>query len=400
MARPRFEVADVLRLHGDAFMQAHPQPPHVCSALNLIRICRTAALDGHLDRCPKCGFERPAYNSCRNRHCPKCQTTAKQEWLEARRAELLDVPYFHCVFTLPHELNPLILQNKEAMLGLLFQAVAETLKGFAAEAKWKLEGKPGFIAVLHTWNQELRDHFHLHVIIPAGVLRGKEFIRSSEPRFLFPVPALGNVFAAKYRDGLQKLFEAGRLGFFGQLEPLALRPAFIRLLNSTKKKKSWNVYAKRPFGGPAQVFDYLGRYTHRVAIGNHRITNIAEGKVAFTAKNREKKKTYRVELDALEFIRRFTLHILPPGFMKIRSYGFLSNSVKKEALATIRTSLGMQPLPEPGEGKPEETTAEKILRLTGFDITKCPNCGGKLVPGPLPLDWIKKEIEPRAESPP
>jgi len=399
MDRPRFEVADVLRLHGDAFMQAHPQPPHVCSALNLIRICRTAALDGHLDRCPGCGFERPSYNSCRNRHCPKCQTVAKQEWLEHRKSELLDVPYFHCVFTLPHELNPLILQNKHLMLGLLFQSVNETLTGFAKHPKWKLEGRPGFIGVLHTWNQELRDHFHLHVILPAGVLRGKEFIRAKQANFLFPVRALSRVFAAKYRDHLLRAFEKGQLVFSGQLEPLAAPPAFRRLLNTTRKKK-WNVYAKRPFGGPAQVFDYLGRYTHRVAINNHRIKNIAGGKVTFTAKDRKKKKTYPVELDAEEFIRRFTLHILPPNFMKIRAFGFLANTNKKEALATIRTSLGMQVPPEHDEDEPKETSAEKILRLTGLDITKCPKCGGRLVPGPIPLDWIKKEIQPRAQAPP
>jgi len=381
MARPRFEVADVLRLHGDAFLKTHPQPPHVCSALNLIRICRTAALDGHLDRCPSCGFERPSYNSCRNRHCPKCQVTAKQEWLEARRAELLDVPYFHCVFTLPHEFNPLILQNKEAALGLLFKAVNDTLKGFAAEPKWKLEGQPGFIAVLHTWNQELRDHFHLHVILPAGVLRGTDFIRANQPNFLFPVRALSKVFAAKYRDGLQKLFEAGRLGFHGKLKELAEPAAFRRLLNETKKKR-WTVYAKRPFGGPAQVFDYLGRYTHRVAINNHRIKHIGDGKVTFTAKNRKKNKRYLVTLDAPEFIRRFTLHILPPGMMKIRAYGFLANTNKKAALKLIRKSLGI-PSPTPEEEK-EETAAEKILRLTGLDITCCPKCGDTLVPVPLP----------------
>ncbi len=398
MARPQFEVADVLRAHGDDFMKVYPQPPHICSALNLIRICRTAALDGHLDRCPACGFERPSYNSCRNRHCPKCQTTAKQEWLEARRAELLDVPYFHCVFTLPHELNPLILQNKEAALGLLFKAVNETLKGFAAEPKWKLEGQPGFISVLHTWNQELMDHFHLHVILPAGVLKGKEFIHSPQARFLFPVRALSRVFAAKYRDGLLNLFEAGRLGFHGQLADLADAAAFRRLVNSTKKK-NWNVYAKRPFGGPAQVFDYLGRYTHRVAINNHRIKNIGDGKVTFTAKNRKKDKTYTVELDAIEFIRRFTLHILPPGFMKIRAYGFLHNTNKKEALKTIRTSLNMQPPPEPEE-EPKETAAEKILRLTGLDITRCPKCSGKLQTGPLPIELIKQSIQPRAQAPP
>ena len=399
MARPQFEVADVLRAHGGAFMQAYPQPPHICSALNLIKICRTAALDGHLDRCPDCGFERPSYNSCRSRFCPKCQTTAKQEWLEARHAELLDVPYFHCVFTLPHELNRLILQNREAMLGLLFKTVAATLKGFAAEPKWKLEGQPGFIAVLHTWNQELKDHFHLHIIIPAGVLREKEFIRSRQARFLFPVRALSRVFAAKYRDGLLRLFEAERLEFHGELKELEKPPAFRRLVNSTKKKQ-WNVYAKRPFGGPAQVLDYLGRYTHRVAINNHRIKNIENGKVTFTAKNRKKDKTYTVELDAVEFLRRFTLHILPPGFMKIRSYGFLHNTVKRKALPIIRKSIGMQPPPEPDDDQPKETAAEKILRLTGLDITRCPKCGDKLESGPLPVDLIKKNIQPRAQAPP
>ena len=385
MSRPRFEVADVLRDYGDAFLRTHPQPSHVCSTLNLIKICRTAALDGHLDRCPGCGFERPSYNSCRNRHCPKCQTLAKQEWLEHRKSELLDVPYFHCVFTLPHTFNPLILQNKWAMLGLLFRSVNETLTGFAKNPKWKLEGQPGFIAVLHTWSKELKDHFHLHIIIPAGVLRDKEFIRSPEPRFLFPVPALGNVFAAKYRSHLLRAFEAGDLEFHGQLKPLSQRPAFIRLLNSTKKKKSWNVYAKRPFGGPAQVLEYLGRYTHRVAINNHRIENIAHGKVTFTAKNRKKNKTYPVTLETDEFLRRFTLHILPSNFMKIRFFGFLANTNKKQALKTIRTSLGMQPPPEPPDDEPKETSAEKILRLTGLDVARCPKCEGKLITCPLPL---------------
>ncbi len=383
MSRPRFEVADVLREHGAAFFRKHPQPPHVCSALNLIKICRTAALDGHLDQCPGCGFERPSYNSCRNRHCPKCQTVAKQQWLEKRQRELLPVPYFHCVFTLPHELNPLVLQNKRVMLGLLFRSVNETLTGFAKEPKWKLEGQPGFIAVLHTWNQELRDHFHLHIIIPAGVLRGSEFIRSPNPRFLFPVPALGNVFAAKYRDHLLHLFEKGELEFHGQLKPLAKRPAFIHLLNSTKKRKSWNVYAKRPFGGPAQVLDYLGRYTHRVAISNHRIKNITQTQVTFIAKNRKKNKTYPVILETNEFLRRFTLHILPPSFKKIRFFGFLSNTNKKWALQTIRKSLGQPPAAEEKE-EPYETPAEKILRLTGLDITRCPKCKTLLIPAPLP----------------
>ena len=270
MSRPRFEVTDVLRLHGESFLKKHPQPRRVRGVMTLLKICRTAKLDGHLDRCSGCGWERPSYNSCRNRHGPKCQTLAKEKWLEQRRKELLPVPYFHCVFTLPHQFNPLILQNNALMLGLLFQSVNETLTGFALDPKWELEGQPGFIAVLHTWNQELRDHFHLHIIIPAGVLRGTEFIRSPNARFLFPVRALGNVFAAKYRHHLKRAFEKNKLEFHGQLKPLAERPAFTRLLNSTKKKKSWNVYAKRPFGGPAHVLEYLGRYSHRIALSNHR----------------------------------------------------------------------------------------------------------------------------------
>ena len=381
MKRPRFEVADVLRLHGKSFLKKHPQPKTVRGIMNLLEICRTSALDGHLDRCLGCGWKRPSYNSCRNRHCPKCQAMAKEKWIEKRKKELLPVPYFHCVFTLPHDLNPLILQNKAVLLGLLFQSVNETLIGFAKDPLWKLEGQPGFIAILHTWNQELRDHYHLHIIIPAGVLRGTKFIRSPNPRFLFNVRALGNVFARKYQDHLERAFETNQLEFHGQLKPLAERSAFIRLLNSTKKKKSWNVYAKRSFGGPEQVLEYLGRYTHRVAISNHRIQNIADGKVTFTARNREKETTYPVTLDAHKFIHRFLLHILPPGFMKIRFYGFLSHTNKRQALHTIRRALDVEPPPAP----PEETIAEKIKRLTGIDVNHCPKCHGKLIQVCLPL---------------
>jgi hypothetical protein len=200
MIRPRFELADVLRRFLEPFYHRYPQSAHVQRTLNLIKICRTSALDGHLDKCYACGWSKPSYNSCRNRHCPKCQTLIKEQWMEKRLQELLPVPYFHCVFTLPHEFNPLILQNRKVMLKLLFQAVKETLIGFAKEPRWKLEGQPGFITVLHTWNQELKDHFHLHVIIPAGVLRDDQFIQSPRKDFLFPVGALSNVFAALKRS--------------------------------------------------------------------------------------------------------------------------------------------------------------------------------------------------------
>lgn len=374
MSRPKCEVADVLRRYGDSFLKEHPQSRHVLQVIHLLKICRTAALGGHLDRCPKCGWERPSYNSCRSRHCPKCQAMAKEKWVEARKKELLPVPYFHCVFTLPHEFNPLIQQNKTVMIHLLFRSVNETLAGFAANPKWKLVGKLGFISILHTWNQELRDHYHLHVILPAGVLRGDEFIRAPG-RFLFPVRALGNVFAAKYRDHVLDAYRAGKLHFYGQLIPLGEPHAFKRLIHSTKKRKSWNVYAKLPFGGPAQVFEYLGRYTHRVAISNHRIKKIGNGTVTFTARNRKKEKTYPVTLDAHEFIRRFLLHILPLHFMKIRFYGFLANTNKKAALQTIRNALAVI---KPPAVSPE-TGAERIKRITGIDVNHCPKCHTHLV---------------------
>lgn len=371
--RPRHEMADVLRLCGDSFLKERPQSKHVRSVMNLIQICRTSALEGHLDVCPKCNWKKPSYNSCRNRHCPKCQTMVKEKWIEQRQEELLPVPYFHCVFTLPHEFNPIILQNKKVMLTLLFKAVNETLTGFAQHENWKLEGQPGFIAVLHTWAQNLTAHFHLHVIIPAGVVRGNKFIRSPRKDFLFPVPALKSVFAAKYRDHVLKAFTNGELKFHGEIKHLCEAPAFKRLLNSTKKKK-WNIYLKRAFGGPEHVLEYLGRYTHRVAISNHRIKRIDNGEVTLTVRDRKKEKTKCITLTAHEFIRRFLLHILPPRFMKIRFYGFLSHTNKKAALTLIRKSLGANnPAPPP-----DENLIEKILRLTGKDITRCPKCNGPL----------------------
>jgi len=379
MPRPRFEVADVLQQFGAAFYKRHPQSPHVCSALNLIKICRTAALDGHLDHCPDCGWSRPAYNSCRNRHCPKCQTMAKEEWLEKRMQELLPVPYFHCVFTLPHELNPLILQNKKVLLGLLFKSVNETLQTFAKDPKWKLQGQLGFIAVLHTWNQQLNDHFHLHIVIPRGALRGVEFIHSKKNKLLFPVKALSPVFAAKYRQHLTRAYKKGKLQFHGQCKPLAQPANFYTLLEKTKKNP-WNIYAKRPFGGPKQVLEYLGRYTHRVAISNHRILNIENDQVTLKTRNRKTNDIIPIELEGVEFLRRFSLHILPKGFTKIRFYGFLAHTNKKYALNIIRASLQVDP-PERPEKEPP---IEKILRLTGHDITRCPKCKSTLEALPLP----------------
>ena len=373
MPRPHFEVADVLRLYGDSFLKTRPQPGPVLCVMNLIKICRTAVLGGHLDYCPTCKWKKPSYNSCRNRHCPKCQTLVKEKWIGQRQKELLPVPYFHCVFTLPHEFNPIILQNKAVMLSLLFKTVNETLSGFAKHKNWKLEGQLGFVAVLHTWAQNLTDHFHIHVIIPAGVLRGNTFVCSPRNDFLFPVPALKNVFAAKYRDHVLNAFKKGELEFHGNLKELSEPPAFKRLIHSTKKMK-WNIYLKRAFGGPEHVLEYLGRYTHRVAISNHRIKSIAHGNVTFTVRDRKAERTKCITLTAHEFIRRFLLHILPPRFMKIRFYGFLAHTNKKLALPIIRQSLEVHPPPPLSE----ESLAEKMLRITGIDITRCPQCNGLL----------------------
>jgi hypothetical protein len=379
MARPRFEVADVLRRFGTRFFKRYPQMPRISGILKLIEICRTSALDGHMETCTDCGWSRPSYNSCRNRHCPKCQTMVKEQWLEDREQELLPVRYFHCVFTLPHELNPLILQNRSVMLGLLFRCVKETLEKFAKDPKYKLEGQLGFISILHTWDQKLNDHFHLHVVIPRGALRGDQFIHSKRNKFLFPVKALSPVFSAKYRQHLTTAYRKGELEFHGDCAPLAKAPLFFQLLAKTKTKK-WNIYAKTAFGGPKHVLEYLGRYTHRVAISNHRILKINRRGVTIKTRNRDTNEMIPVKIDGVEFIRRFTLHILPKGFMKIRFYGFLSHGNRKQALETIRTSLKVDAPPP----RQRETIAERMERLTGKDINACPRCKGLLIPQPLP----------------
>ena len=278
-ARPRWEVADVMRLHGEAYCRAHPPPLSHLKIMRAISVCRTPALGGHLGRCGSCGFERNAYNSCRNRHCPKCQALVKARWLEARTAELLPVGYFHVVFTLPHELNPIILCNKAVVLKILFNAVSRTLLQFGRDPRNGLGGKLGFLAVLHTWDQKLSDHFHLHCLIPAGALSpdGPPWLHAPK-NFLFPVKARSRVFRGKFVDLLKKAFAQRRLIFPGRTESLGTPEGFDILL-AQLYGKNWIVYCKAPFGGPQKVFDYLGRYTHRVAISNHRIKAIKDGTV-------------------------------------------------------------------------------------------------------------------------
>jgi predicted Zn-ribbon and HTH transcriptional regulator len=367
--RARPELADIFRRYGERFEQTHRVSAGEQKVLRAVTVCRTQELGGHLDRCDACGFERPAYNSCRNRHCPKCQSLAKARWFEKQTAELLPVGYFHLVFTLPHELNRLILANKKIVLSLLFKAVSETLLDFGRS---RLGGTLGIIAVLHTWDQTLNDHFHLHCLLPAGALSlDQSRWIAARNNFLFPVKALSRVFRGKFLDLLGRARRRGKIiGIHSDI--------------NASHQKQWVVYAKKPFGSPQTVLDYLGRYTHRVALSNDRILDIENGQVTLSYRDRkdgDQKKT--MALDAHEFIRRFLLHVLPDGFMRIRHFGFLANRSKKHALPQCRRLLGLNPaLPE----IPHQSAHHLMLELTGIDLSRCPRCqkGTMIVVGELP----------------
>jgi hypothetical protein len=337
--------------------------------IRAVKVCRTEELGGHLYRCDACDFERPVYNSCRNRHCPKCQSLAKARWLEKQTAELLPVGYFHLVFTLPHEFNRLILAHKKILLALLFKAVSETLLEFGQR---RFGRTVGIIAVLHTWDQTLKDHFHLHCLVPAGALSldHSRWI-SARKNFLFPVTALSLVFRAKFLELLKHNIDRGKIAAPDN-ETQALW------------KKSWIVYAKKPFGSPQTVLDYLGRYTHRVALSNDRIVKVEKDQVTLSYRDRkdgDREKT--IPLEAHEFIHRFLLHVLPEGFMRVRHFGFLANRSKKHALAQCRRLLKMDP-PLPQSQK--ESAKDVLLRITGFDLNRCPSChnGTLIVVAELP----------------
>ena len=370
-----------MRLHGEAFRHSHPLPASQLKIMSAIERCRTPALGGHLEQCDRCGFERPAYNSCRNRHCPKCQGLDTARWLQARQTEVLPVGYFHVVFTLPHDLNALILANKRLLLKILFDAVSQTLLAFGHN---NLGGKTGFIAVLHTWDQQLNAHFHLHCLVPAGALSqaGDRWIAAAE-NFLFPVTALSAVFRGKYIDFLRQAFAAGSLVFPGQAAAFQTQAGFDDLI-ARLRQKPWVVYAKPPFGGPDKVLGYLGRYTHRVAISNNRILNVENGIVSFSFRDRrDGNKPKVMSLPAEEFIRRFLLHWLPSGFVRIRHFGFLANRSKKHDLPLCRKLLGLDPHPP----LPKQKSDEDLLReLTGEDFSRCPKCkqGMMHVVGELP----------------
>ena len=370
-ARRRVELADIVLAHGPAVRQGKRLTRGQHRALRAIAACRTAALGGHTETCDVCGATRIAYNSCRNRHCPKCQTLAKERWLTARQADLLPVEYFHVVFTLPHTLNALAQGNPRVCYGLLFQAARETLAAFGDDPR-HLGGEVGGLAVLHTWGQTLEQHLHLHCLVLGGALaRDRSRWLPAKPGFLFPVRALAQVFRGKYLAGLRQAFARQQLRFAGSVTGLAAPAAFAAFLASCRTP-DWVVYAKPPFAGPAQVLEYLGRYTHRVAISNERLVSLDDGQVRFRWKDYahgDRVKT--MTLPAAEFLRRFLLHVLPDRFVRIRHFGLLANRTRTAKLARCRHLLAVPPAPPPG---PPEAVAALVQRLTGVDIAQCPVC--------------------------
>jgi hypothetical protein len=359
--KPPYEIADIFRKYGDEYKQTHAMTDEQRKVMAAIQACRTAQLGGHQEVCDQCGHIRNCYNSCRNRHCPKCQTLTKEQWLEKRREELLPCGYFHMVFTVPHVLNPLILVNKKELLACLFTAVRDTVFAFAADPQWRLGGKPGLLTILHTWSQTLIDHFHIHCLIPAGVLSmdGKRWIAGKED-FLFHVVPLAKEFKKRYLGLVKSKLHSIT---FPENNPHSLQQAW---------DKDWIVYAKKPFAGPEQVLTYLGRYTHRIAISNHRIKAICDHRVVFAYKDRsDANRSKTLALSAIEFIRRFLLHVLPHRFMKIRYFGFLANNCKAKAILLIRRLIGKSVVLL---SSAKENIREKMLRLTGNDILLCPHC--------------------------
>jgi hypothetical protein len=386
------EVADIFRQVGPAYRQDHADALSRGQrrVMSDIERCRTAALGGHVEQCDACGHLRISFNSCRSRHCPKCQSLVRAQWLEDRQAELLPVEYFHVVFTVPQEIAAIAYQNKAVVYGILFHATAETLRTIAADPK-HLGAEIGFIAILHTWGQNLLHHPHLHCVVPGGGVSpdGQRWI-SCRPGFFLPVRVLSRLFRRLFLAQLQQAFDDGELHFFNSIAALHDRAAFAKYL-APARQTEWVVYAKAPFGGPQQVLQYLGRYTHRVAISNNRLIDFADGQVTFAWKDyRHESRNKLMRLDAQEFVRRFLLHVLPPGFQRIRHFGLLANRHREVKLEHCRQLLHA---PAPVVDLTEEPLdyRDRYQRLTGVSLRDCPQCGrGQMVciesflPGSLP----------------
>ena len=381
------ELAHILRSHGQAYTQTHPTSPEQRKVIRDVTHCRTEILGGQLEACGnRCGYERVSFHSCRNRHCPKCQNLQKTRWLLERSEKLLPTSYFHVVVTLPHELNPLILKNRQILYPLFFEAASEALIELAKGWK-RLGAQPGFTAILHTWTQELRFHPHLHMVVTSGglSLKGDRWI-SAKNNFLVPVRALSKMVRGKFLDGLQMRFEQGKLTFSGNIADWRNPAVFKRWVRKLRRIK-WVVYAKAPFGGPRHVFSYLGHYTHRVALSNQRLLAFDGQTVTFRARDNQNPGTYRlVRLAAQEFIRRFLLHVLPHGFVRIRHFGLMaSRNVQTKLKNACRFLQTSQPThPTPSTDMHLMSWQQLLFKLTGIDLTVCPNCGGTMLRKPLP----------------
>lgn len=395
MPRPKLEVADIFRAHGATYRRAHAGHLNLpqLKAMSAVETCRTAALGGHVSACTKCSHQHIAYNSCRNRHCPKCQGNSARDWMQARMEDLLPVGYFHVVFTLPSQIADIAYQNKAAVYGLLFQASAETLLTIAADTKY-LGAKIGMTSVLHTWGSAMTHHPHVHVIVPGGGMSqdGTRWV-ACRPGFFLPVKVLSRLFRRLFIEGLTKLHKAAKLRFFGELTGLADIDSFAAHLVPLRKT-NWVVYAKPPFGGPQAVLAYLSRYTHRVAISNHRLIGADANTVAFRWKDYRIKRGDRMRtmhLPTGEFIRRFLIHVLPSGFHRIRHTGFLANGIRRSRIEKIRHLLNVTSNPDqaPDVDKtddPDDTNAQQA----------CPKCGGAMII----IETFTRGQTPKSRAPP
>lgn len=389
--RSDLEVADIFRRHGHAYAQAHDG--HIGRVerrvMSAIELCRTAPLGGHVEACDDCAHARVAYNSCRNRHCPKCQSATRERWLADRQADLLPVPYFHAVFTVPSKVAEIAFHNKAVVYAILFDAVAATLKSIAADPR-HLGGEIGFLAILHTWGQALTHHPHIHCLVPGGALSSDGRWLGCRPNFFLPVHVLSRLFRRLFLVRLQAAHAAGRLRFSGKLDGLDDADVFAAAIGKLRRK-NWIVYAKPPFGSPEHVLAYLGRYTHRVAIANSRLVSADETSVTFRWRDYRHGNAPRLmSLHPHEFIRRFLIHSLPDGFHRIRHYGFLANGCRRARLASIRQLLiPMEPI-----ATVAAEVGDATKRLPHFDPTRCPCCGGILrVTATLPR-WRTGQPQP------
>lgn len=373
-SRPHLEVADIMRAHGDAYRAVYPLTFEQDAVMRHILQCRTSALGGHMDQCEACGHVRISYNSCRDRHCPKCQSLKRAQWLHERLGRLLPVPYFHVVFTLPSELNGVVFYNKRQTLDLLFSAASQTLHQLSKDPK-HLGAEVGFTAVLHTWGQNLEFHPHLHCVVSAGGLaRDRQKWIAAKENFFLPVKVMGKLFRGKFLHLLKESRKESKIHWVGKVAHLKEETQWKKLLASAYSK-DWVVYAKPPFGNKEQVFKYLGRYTHRVAISNTRLISADSGRVVFKSKDyADNHRKKHLALTPVEFIRRFLLHVLPKGFVRIRHYGLCAGRNVEEKLANAKLLLG----DDNRAAKPHNQTGipwwEKLLILTGFDVMACTHC--------------------------